>query len=211
MLKEHPIDRIVRKNKSPGFCPKCNPNYYQDEEWGHKSKNCRNIKYCSYHGIEGHIATLKCAQFCINCKNWGHSMHHCHKLKSCGLCGGVGHNPYRCWTYGTIDRWLIKARDDDRCVSCLRPWKARRDHADCSYCGGMRGKDCFPSQSPQETKETQTEENSHLGQESQAELQQGKIIMDSQKMQIEELNSKITSLENKLERTNTTIDSLNWK
>ena len=60
-------------------------------------------------------------------------------------------------------------------------------------------------------KESQTEDNIHLGQECQAELQQAKAIIENQKMQIEELNSKITSLEDKLENCNTTIDSLNWK
>ena len=202
-------DEIMRRNKSPGACPKCNPSYHHYEEWGHKSKNCRNIKYCGYHGVKGHIPTLKCIQFCVNCNNWGHSMHHCHKLKNCNLCGKVGHNPYRCWTYGTIGRWLIKAREADLCVNCLSPWKAGRDPAKCSSCGGRRGKDCFPSKSPQETKETQTEENVHLGQECQAELQQGKAIIEHQKIQMEELNSKISTLEVKLKSSIATIKELN--
>ena len=47
--------------------------------------------------------------------------------------------------------------------------------------------------------------------ECQAELKEEKAITENQKMQIEELNSKITSLEDKLESSNTTIDSLNCK
>ena len=202
-------EAVMRRNKSPGACPKCNPSCYQEEEWGHKSKNCRNIKFCWFHGVEGHTPTLKCVQFCINCKNWGHSMHHCHKLKHCNLCGKFGHNPYKCWTYGTIDTWLMRARDDDRCVNCLRPWKTRGDRTDCSSCGGRRGKDCFPSQSPQETKESQTEENIHLGQEYQAELQQAKAIIEDQRIQIEELNSKISTLEVKLKSSIATIKESN--
>ena len=66
-------------------------------------------------------------------------------------------------------------------------------------------------QRPQESKETQTEVNSYKLQESQTELQQGKDLIDNQKRQIEELNSKITSLEDKLESSITTINELNWK
>ena len=209
---ENPSDKleaIIRRNKSPGYCSKCCLDYWDDEEWGHKPKNCRNIKYCCFHGVEGHIPTLKCAQFCINCKNRGHSMHHCYKLKNCNLCGKVGHSPYRCWEYFRISMWLRKASEDDRCVDCLHPWKVSKYHTACSYCTGSRAKDYFPSQSPQETKESQTEENSFIGQECQAELQQAKAIIEDQRIQIEELNSKISTLEVKLKSSIATIKELN--
>merc|ERR1712082_26978 len=64
---------------------------------------------------------------------------------------------------------------------------------------------------PQETKESQTQENGYIGQESQTELQEGKAIIENQTRQIEEMNTKILSLEDKLERSNSTIDSFNWK
>ena len=51
-------------------------------------------------------------------------------------------------------------------------------------------------------KESQTEENSHIIQECQTELQEGKII-------IEELNNKILELENKLKSSNAAINELN--
>ena len=207
---ENPSDKleaIIRRNKSPGYCSKCCLDYWDDEEWGHKPKNCRNIKYCCFHGVEGHIPTLKCAQFCINCKNRGHSMHHCYKLKNCNLCGKVGHSPYRCWEYFRISMWLRKASEDDRCVDCLHPWKESRDHTRCSNCHGKRAKDYFPSQSPQETRESQM--NDYTVQETQAELQQEKAIIEDQRLQIEELSNKISALEIQLKSSIETITELN--
>ena len=219
MLKENPLDRIVRNNKSPGFCPKCNPSYYQLEEcWGHKPKNCRNTLYCSYHSVEGHAPTRKCAQLCSYCRKRGHSMPFCHKLKYCDLCGQRGHNPYRCWTYNRIGSWLDRAREQDRCADCLRPWKpfirenGDSNDYDCSYCRqGKRAKVYFPSQSPQETKESQTEDNIHLGQECQEELQQEKAIIENQKIQMEELSNKISALEIKLKSATASIKELNFQ
>ena len=182
MVKEHPLTGIIRRNKLPGFCPRCHPHIDAEEEdweWGHKPKNCRNILYCDFHKVEGHTPTRKCTQLCSYCRNWGHSMPFCHKLKNCDLCGQRGHNPYRCWNYNRIGSWLNRARELDRCADCLRPWKpfirenGDSNDYDCSYCRqGKRAKVYFPSQSPQETKESQTEDNIHLGQECRAELQQ---------------------------------------
>ena len=61
------------------------------------------------------------------------------------------------------------------------------------------------------TKESQTEDNIHLVQKCETELQEGKAIIENQSRQIEELNRKILSLENKLENSNATINSLDWK
>merc|ERR1711909_155411 len=69
----------------------------------------------------------------------------------------------------------------------------------------------FKDVGSQQTKESQTEENSYIVQESQIELQQGKATIENQKIDIEEMKSKILSLENKLESSNATIDSLEWK
>ena len=201
-------DSIIRRNKSPGYCHKCYIFYWQDEEWGYKAKNCHNIKYCCYHGVEGHTPTLRCAQFCISCKNWGHGMQYCYKLKNCNLCGKVGHNPYRCWsTNGRISAWLRKASEDDRCVDCLHPWKEGRDHTECSNCYGNRAKDYFPSQSPQETRESQM--NDYTVQETQDELQQEKAITGDQRLQIKELSNKISALEIQLKSSIETITELN--
>ena len=182
-------------------------------------RNSRRCEMCWMMGfISYHKETDKCQSWCSHCRVNGHHMSLCYKLKFCHLCGKAGHNPYRCWAYSTITDWLQRAREEDRCVDCLHPWKAKSDEYNwvCGYCSGdnctgKRAKDYFPSRTPKETKESQTEENSFIGQECQAELQQAKAIIENQKMQIEELNSKITSLEDKLENCNTTIDSLNWK
>ena len=61
------------------------------------------------------------------------------------------------------------------------------------------------------SKEVQTEGKSYTIQELQTELQQGKAIIENQKMEIEELKSKMLSLENKLEKSITTINELNWQ
>ena len=127
MLKEHPIDAIIRRNKSPGFCSKCNPGFDQLEEgWGHKPKNCRNILYCDYHRVEGHTPTRKCSILCSYCRGWGHSMPYCRKLKNCDLCGRHGHNPYRCWSYNTLRAWAIRAKELNRCMQCLTLYCAEK-------------------------------------------------------------------------------------
>ena len=141
----------------------------------------------------------------------------CYKLKFCNLCGKAGHNPYRCWLYSTITQRIARARELGKCVDCLHPWKPfiqnNGNYISCSHCRALDINLVLPKgpQRPQETKESQTEVNSYVLQESQTELQQGKDIIENQKMQIEELNSKITSLEDKLESSITTINELNWK
>ena len=120
MGKEHPIPAIIRKNKSPGFCPKCNPYVYQtEEEWGHKPKNCRNPPFCTYHNVFGHRQAPKCRRHCTYCRKNGHTMQFCHKLKNCDLCGKNGHNPYRCWRYRTLSEWAYRAKELNRCMQCL--------------------------------------------------------------------------------------------
>ena len=132
MLKENPLDGIVRRNKSPGFGPRCHPRIDledEDWEWGHKPKNCRNILYCDFHKVEGHTPTHKCMQLCSYCSNWGHSMPSCRKVKNCDLCGRRGHNPYRCRNYNRIGSWLNRARELDRDVRASRLYFSRLRHA----------------------------------------------------------------------------------
>ena len=119
MLKENPIDILERKNKSRGFCTKCNPYFHQEEEWGHNPKKCRNILYCAYHKVEGHFPTRKCLLLCFYCRKHGHTMQFCRKLKHCDLCGKRGHNPYRCWRYDTLSQWARRAKKLNRCLQCL--------------------------------------------------------------------------------------------
>merc|ERR1711874_287017 len=106
--------------------------------------------------------------------------------------------------YSTIQAWIAIARLKDRCVNCLRPWKPFKPNTYCSYCTAEYIYKVLP-QSPQHPKETQTEDT-YLVEKSQTELQQGKDLIDNQKRQIEEMNSKILSLESKLESSNATID-----
>merc|ERR1711874_340371 len=153
------------------------------------------------------------------------------------LCGKAGHNPYRCWSYSSITKWIFRATDLDQCVDCLRPWKPHTvngvSYSYCSHCKGNSAKVFFPQEKLkkslteiQEGKDVidnqkrqieelnskitslEDKEDNYLIRESQAELKEGKAITKNQKMKIEELNSKITSLEDKLERCNATIDSL---
>ena len=171
---------------------------------------CRMHEHKSFHK-----ETDKCKSYCSHCDVKGHHMSLCYKLKYCNLCGKAGHNPYRCWKYSTIWKWVCRAWELGACVDCLRPWKPYTAYGVtyhyCSYCSGCNPKRLFSSLSPLETKESQTEENSYIVQESQIELQQGKATIENQKIDIEEMKSKILSLENKLESSNATIDSLEWK
>ena len=141
-----------------------------------------------------HKTTDKCYSFCAHCHLFGHNMSHCYKLKFCNLCGKAGHNPYRCWQYSTIQKWIVRAKVLDRCVSCLTPWKVPDDEIGmclCNHCReGWRKPDL-------ESKESQTEDN-YLVQECHKELQEGKNIIEKQRMQIEDLNSRLSSLEDKL-------------
>ena len=78
--------------------------------------------------------------------------------------------------------WIARARDFDRCVNCLTPWKFSTRVFGliilCSHCGhGSKDVD-------KQSKESQTEVNSYIIQESQTELQEGKAIIDNQRMQV---------------------------
>ena len=156
-----------------------------------------------------HKTTDKCYSFCAHCHLFGHNMSHCYKLKFCNLCGKAGHNPYRCWQYSTIQKWIVRAKVLDRCVSCLTPWKFSTFKFEkvipCNHCG-----EGFKYIDTKQSTESQTDDI-HIDQESQIELQQGKATIENQKIDIEEMKSKILSLENKLESSNATIDSLEWK
>merc|ERR1712179_411078 len=76
----------------------------------------------------------------------------------------------------------------------------------CSHCDqGFKGLD------PEiESKESRTGD-AYLAQECQKELQEGKNIIEKQRMQIEDLNSRLSSLEEKLESSKATIDNLDWR
>ena len=115
----------------------------------------------------------------------------CYKLKFFNRCGKAGHNPYRCWTYWSIDAWLARARELDRCRNCLSPWKFNtlvlESTIFCKHCG-----EGYKDMDTKETKECQTE------------LQETKTI-------IEELNSKISALEIKLNSSKATNNELNWQ
>ena len=162
-----------------------------------------------------HKEREKCKSWCSHCGRGGHHMSLCYDLKFCNLCGKAGHNPYRCWKYSTIWKWLCRARELETCADCLCPWKPHIENGVprhyCSHCAGINAKRYLPFLSPKETKESQTEVNSYILQESQIELQEGRTLIDNQKRQIEEFNNKILSLEDKLESSITIINELNWK
>ena len=191
MSKEHPIEGIIRRNKSPGFCPECylfDPGFNEVEPWGHEPENCRNIRYCDFHGVEGHIPTHKCKRRCLHCKGWGQSMPYCRKLRDCHLCGKHGHNPLRCWWYSTIS-WMRKAKELNKCAECLRSFS--KGEVECARCYTARSY-WIPTSITKEgnQKEYQTEDNVDLVQRSQTELQEGKTIIETQSMQIKDLNGK---------------------
>ena len=88
-------------------------------------------------------------------------MSFCYKLKFCKLWGKAGHNPYRCWHYSTIQKWIGRAEQLDSCVNCLTPWKlagvVRDGSIMCGHCDqGFRGWEKY-------SKESQTEDI-YLGQ-----------------------------------------------
>ena len=210
-----------RRYKSPSFCHKCGPAWFQMEYgWGHESENCRNPPFCDYHEIVGHLPTDKCKQRCSYCMKFGHNMRHCRKLKNCNLCGKLGHNPYSCWKYGSLREWANRARELNRCMECLTLCTTETNRIDmygcanyfCKHCGAWRTYWNPEIQFDKiNCKESQTEENTYIDQESQIELQEAKAIIENQRRQIEELNNKILSLENKWENSNATIDNLDWK
>ena len=174
---------------------------------------CRSCEAQGYQNV--HKETDKCWIWCSHCGTNGHHMSLCYKLKSCNLCGKAGHNPYRCWSYSTITKWILRARELNACVDCLRPFKPLKAGSYCyPYCGHCSGNSAnvyFPPGGPQGAGGFRAESDCFLVRECQAELKEGKAITENQKMQIEELNSKITSLEDNLESSNATIDSLEWK
>ena len=121
----------------------------------------------------------KCYSFCSHCYRNGHHMSLCYKLKVCNLCGKAGHNPYRCWKYSTITKWINRVIDLGICLNCLRPWKPKEYYPRfCYHCWGQDIQDIAKTITHyaglQKTNESQTEENSYIVQESQIELQQGK-------------------------------------
>jgi len=180
----------------------------------------RNIPHCSLCESfqcslpTDHKESDKCLCHCANCGSNRHHMSFCYGLKFCNLCGEAGHNPYRCWKYCTVQKWVARAKQLDRCVSCLQPWKPSKLHGFCSHCNGIHIDKSLPSYSQEQnsrhTKESQTEDN-YLVQECHKELQEGKNIIEKQRMQIEDLNSRLSSLEDKLESSKATIDDLEWR
>jgi len=180
-------------------------------------KNALHCELCAEGGYRAdHKESDRCYCFCSHCKKPGHHMSVCYKLKFCNLCNKAGHNPYRCWEHWSISHWIDRAKDLNRCILCLAQPTLETKYKDkygcprwcCKHCGK-----CW-DQSPRpqvNCKESQTEDNIHLVQACETELQEGKAIIDNQKRQIEDLNRKILSLENKLENSNAIIDSLDWK
>ena len=143
----------------------------------------KNAPHCEGQACKAypHKETEKCYSRCSHCGINGHHMSLCYKLKFCQLCGKPGHNPYRCWTYSTIHLWILRAQVLHRCVDCLCPWKPHTVgdvvYGICTYCGGKNANDSFKLHGSRQTKESQTDENSHTDQESQTELKEGKAII----------------------------------
>ena len=157
-------------------------------------KNAPHCDHCEHHGFRhDHKMIDKHRSYCAHCDQPGHHMSLCYKLKFCNLCGQAGHNPYRCWQYPTMRQWVTRAYELDSCLSCLTPFSTNVCGRIilCNHCG----------QSSQDHKE--------VGRPT--ELKEAKAIIEKQKMEIEELNNKISSLENKLEGSITTINELNWQ
>ena len=177
-----------KEQKSPGFCPKCNPYVYQTEEiWGHKPKNCRNPPFCSAHNIFGHAETPKCRLLCSYCRKHGHTMQFCHKLKHCDLCGKRGHNPYRCWRYHTLSDWAQRAKALNRCMQCLtlctvetnRIGKDGNPNYKCPNCHVWRTYWNAWPRFDTNCKGSQTETIPTTDQESQTELQESKAVIEN--------------------------------
>ena len=151
--------------------------------------------HCEYHGYRhDHKMIEKHSSFCAHCNQPGHHMSLCYKLKFCNLCGKAGHNPYRCWSYSTMTEWSGRAFELDRCESCLTEWK---------FSTHVIGRLIICSHCHQSSKD--------IGPQPRTELKEAKAIIEKQKMEIEELSNKISSLENKLEGSITTINELNWQ
>ena len=88
-----------------------------------------------------HKPKEKHRSYCSHCDMPGHHMSLCYNLKFCNLCGKAGHNPYRCWTFSTLIEWIVSARNQDRCLNCLRLWKPmypdNNKYCICSHCGAL--------------------------------------------------------------------------
>ena len=194
----------TRKYKSPGFCEKCKV-FFQTKAGGHEPKDCRNPPYCAYHKIIGHAPTDRCKRRCPLCCKWGHTKLHCHKIKDCKLCGKSGHNPIRCWEYCTIKLWMERAEELNRCGECLTLFTT--DTKRCTICCTQRVY-WKPTTCTERffDKESQTETNTTKDQESQMET-----IIDDQKLQTEEFKKQVAILEDKLEKSLLTINSLSWQ
>ena len=187
-----------------GGCKKCDGFGMLKER--HNPKDCRNGSFCHFHETYDHYYTTRCARYCSYCQKSGHTMLYCRKLKDCVLCGKSGHNPLRCWLYNSIGKWLDRAEELGRCCDCLTLLAA--DAKKCTNCHNERMYK-FHFYRELLTKESQTEEDSSIVQESQTELQERQSTIEDQRIQIEELNNKISSLEDKLESSITAINELN--
>ena len=186
------------KYRSPGFCDSCRPchigngPHVLDTSQGHEEKHCRNPPFCWYHDKPGHYETGKCRTWCFYCCRYGHTMRFCRKIKKCVLCGKAGHNPLNCWEYCTMRAWMARTRELERCAECLTRF-TEKNH--CEHCGTVRVY-WWPHWRP--SKESQTETNTYIDQESQTELQQAQTTIDNQELRIQELNNNILVLEDEL-------------
>ena len=118
--------------------------------------------------------------------------------------------------------WAIRAKELNRCMQCLtlctkdKNCIGKDGNPDylCQHCHAPRtywNPESQRSVIQRNCKESQTEENSDMVQESQTELQDGKNIIEKLRKQIETLNSKMSSLEGSLESSNATIKCLDEK
>ena len=177
----------------------------------HKERIRRNIPFCDFCAINerrwDHVYSERCHRFCCFCMKAGHTMLFCYKVKECVLCGKKGHNPLRCWKYCYIREWMARAEQLGRCGECLTLFTT--DEVRCTNCHTPR----VYWKTRSECKETQTETCDDKEQELQNELLlvnvNAQTIIDKQKSQIEELNFKISSLENKLEDSRKIMNELN--
>ena len=190
----------TKKTKEYTGCYKCDPGGCLKDH--HSPKGCQNW-YCPDHDTTDHYYTTRCARVCSYCQKDGHTMLFCRKIKDCKLCGKSGHNPFRCWLYCSIGKWIRRAAELGRCHDCLTLFTA--DEGRCSNCRNLR---VYWNKL---NKESQTEEDNSIVQEYQTELQERQSTIEDQRIQIEELNNKISSLEDKLESSITAINELNWQ